>query len=291
MTKAAINAGDNTLRLGNYHGSKLPLVPGFEGAGVIVNSGNTNWKTGTRVMFTGQFGITIDGTWQEFVSIPSQQCVAIPENLNDSQAAGFLIAYLTAFLALKSGSFVANKSVLIPAVGGAVGNAGIQLAKALGASIIISTAGSTDKANQAKNLGYQNVIDLSKEKIVPKVMELTNNKGVDIIVDGLGGSFSGEAAGAISYNGKHVIYGATMGAITNLNVFDLIFHNSSMIGFAALISQSADELQSAYKVIIDLVKQNKISPVISKEFPLSEASEAQKFQIENRPFGKVILSL
>lgn len=291
ITKAAINAGDNTLRYGGFAGSKLPMVPGFEGAGVIVESNSPSWKIGCRVMFTGQFGITLDGTWQEYVVISSNQCVAIPETLSDAEAAGFPIAYLTAFLTLKSGGFSAGKNVLITSVGGGVGNAAVQLAKTLGAATIISTAGSETKADLAKKMGYQNVVDLSKGKFVSEVMDLTDNKGVDIIIDGLAGSFSGEAVKTLSYNGKHIIYGAIMDALINLNAFDLIFKNSGFSGFAALITQPAEEINAAYKVLVDLAIQNKIKPLVAKEFPLENAVEAQKYQIESRPFGKVVLSM
>jgi NADPH:quinone reductase-like Zn-dependent oxidoreductase len=291
ITKAAINAGDNTLRYGGFAGSKLPMVPGFEGAGVVIESNSADWKTGTRVMFTGQFGITTDGTWQEYVVVPQSQCVAIPETLSDSEAAGFPIAYLTAFFALKSGGFKPGKSVLVSSVGGGVGNAGIQLAKALGAGKVISTSGSKAKTKLALDMGYQNVVDLSKGKFDSEVMDLTDNKGVDIILDGLAGSFSGEAAKTLSNSGKHVIYGATMGALINVNAFDLIFKNSSITGFAALIAQPVDEINAAYKVIVDLAEQNKIKPVVAKEFPLENAVEAQKYQIGSRPFGKVVLSI
>lgn len=291
ITKAAINAGDNTLRYKGFTGSKLPMVPGFEGAGVIVESNSADWKTETRVMFTGQFGITIDGTWQEYVAVPQSQCIAIPEALSDSEAAGFSIAYLTAFLALKSGGFKPGKSVLITSVGGGVGNAGVQLAKALGAGKIISTSGSKAKTKLALDMGYQNVVDLSKGKFVSEVMELTDNKGVDIIIDGLAGSFSGEAAKTLSSYGKHIIYGATLGALLNVNAFDLIFKSSSITGFAALIAQPIDEISAAYKVIVDLAGQNKIRPVVAKEFPLENAVEAQKYQTESRPFGKVVLNI
>jgi NADPH2:quinone reductase len=291
ITKAAINAGDNTLRYGGFAGSKLPMVPGFEGAGIIVESKSPSWKIGTRVMFTGQFGITIDGTWQEYVVMPSNQCVVIPETLSDAEAAGFPIAYLTAFLALKRGGFSAGKNVLITSVGGGVGNAGVQLAKALGAGKIITTAGSEAKADLAKEMGYQHVVDLSKGKLVSEVMDLTDNKGIDIIIDGLAGSFSGEAVKTLSYNGTHVIYGAIMDAFAHINAFDIIFKNSGIVGFAALIAQPVDEINAAYLVLVNLALQNKIKPIVAKEFLLENAIEAQKYQIESRPFGKVVLSM
>lgn len=291
ITKASINFGDNMLRQGGFAGSKLPMVPGFEGAGVIAESNSSSWKTGSRVMFTGQFGITKDGTWQEYVVVPSDQCIAIPETLSDAEAAGFPIAYLTAFLTLKAGGFSAGKNILITSVGGGVGNAGIQLAKALGAGKIISIAGSATKSDSAKKAGYQHVVDLSKGNFVSEVMDLTDNKGVDLILDGLAGSFSGEAVKTLSYNGKHIIYGATTGASVNVNAFDLIYKNSGIAGFAALIAQPADEINAAYKVIVDLAGRNQIKPVVAKEFPLEHAAEAQKYQIESRPFGKVVLSI
>ncbi len=289
IMSAAVNPGDNTLRLGHFSGSKIPLVPGFEGMGKIINPGNSSFDKGARVMFTGHLGISEDGTWQERISVPAGQCVRVPDALSDVEAGAFPIAYLTAYLALKKGGFSPGKRVLIPAAGGGVGNAGIQIARAKGASDIITTVGSAAKAKKAKELGYDNVIDLSRESLREGVMKISGGKGVDLILDGIGGDLSSAALSTLAESGTHVMYGAVAGGMATINVFDLIMKNSQMTGFAALAVQPAEDITSAYKELIPMIEQGKVKPVIAKVFPLEDAAEAQRYLIEDRPFGKVVL--
>lgn len=286
---AAVNVGDNTLRLGHFPGSKLPLVPGFEGMGRVMDPGDSDLPRGTRVMFTGLLGIMEDGTWRERISFPAQQCIRVPDALSDVEAGAFPIAYLTAYLALKKGGFAPGKRVLIPAVGGAVGNAGIQIARFQGAAQIMTTAGSSAKAEKAKDLGYDHVIDLSRESLRERVMEITGGKGVDVILDGIGGALTATALSTLAGNGVHVIYGAVAGAMSQINVFDLIMRGASMTGFAALIEQPAEDIAQAYRDLIPMVEKGGIRTVVSKVFAFEEAAEAQRFLIEDRPFGKVML--
>ncbi len=286
---AAVNVGDNTLRLGQFPKSKLPLVPGFEGMGTILDPGDSDFEAGERVMFTGFMGVTRDGTWCERIAVSKNDCVKVPDTLSDTEAAGFPVAYLTAYLGLKAGGFTSGLQVLIPAVGGAVGNAGIQLAAALGASLIVTTAGSSAKAERARKDGYENVIDLSRESLRERVRELTYNRGVDLVLDGIGGELTKEALLVSAKNGSHVLYGAVGGMISQFNPFDLIMTGSRLIGFAALIAQPPEDIAKAYDVIVKLAAQGKVKPVVSQIFSLKEAARAQRFLIEERPFGKVLL--
>jgi NADPH2:quinone reductase len=291
VTTAAVNVGDNIIRYGYFPGTPLPMIPGFEGVGCILDSGDSGLKKGTRVMFTGPMGIYRDGTWQEQVSIPANLCVPVPEVLSDHEAAGFPIAYLTAYLSLIAGGFKPGKRVLAAAVGGAVGNAAVQLADAIGAAKVITTAGSTEKAKHALELGYSNVIDLSKENLNKRILELTSGEGVDIILDGIGSNFTNKAVQTLAKGGTHVIYGGVAGGETTINVFDLIFKGSKMIGFASLVAQPIEDIANAYTVLLELVGRKAIRPVVAKAFPLEEAAKAQRYLAERRPFGKVLLDM
>ncbi len=288
---AGVNVGDAIIRQGGFPGTPLPMIPGFEGVGRIIDAGDSGFQLNTRVMFTGPMGIYRDGTWQELVSIPAQLCVPVPENLSDHEAAGFPIAYLTAYLALIAAGFSIGKRVLAAAVGGAVGNAVYQIAAALGAKQVITTAGSSSKARLAGELGYKNVIDLSKEDLNHRIQELTDGEGVDVILDGIGGDFTAKAIPALGIEGVHVIYGGIGGAMTALNVFDLIFKGAKIIGFPSLVAQPANDIMRAYTALLDLVKLNRLRPAVAKTFPLKQAADAQRYLAEERPFGKVILDL
>lgn len=188
MTAAAVNQLDNTVRLGYFPmAAEPPLVLGNEGVGIVEWPGASGLAVGTRVMVTGTYGVTRDGTWREYVAAGSQEVVPVPEVLTNEEAAAVPVAYLTAQLALKAGGFSSGQSVLAPGVGGSVGNAAVQLARAQGASRVISSSGSTWKAEKAHELGYADVIDLSQELMGEGVMRLTGGAGVELAIDSIGG--------------------------------------------------------------------------------------------------------
>lgn len=291
VTAAGVNVGDGIIRQGGFPGTPLPMIPGFEGVGRVVDGGESGLTNGSRVMFTGTLGIYRDGTWQELVSVPKDICVPVPDALSDHEAAGFPIAYLTAYLSLLAGGFTAGKRVLAAAAGGAVGNAAVQIAMALGASQVITTTGSTMKAHKALELGYSNVIDLSREDLGERVRELSDGKGVDVILDGIGGGFTGRAISCLANGGSHVVYGGIAGGEAAINVFDLIFSGTRMIGFASLVAQPAGDIAKAYEVLLGLAGRKALRPVVAKEYSLGEAAKAQQYLAEGRPFGKVVLDV
>src|ERR1051325_10157601 len=114
-------------------------------------------------MFFGAYGAFEDGTYSEWVAVRKQDLCLVPDNIDDMSAAGIPVAYLTAQVSLTRAGFRAGKTVLAPAIGGSIGNAVTQLARALGAKHAISTTTSHAKAEQARTLGFDEVIDLSSD--------------------------------------------------------------------------------------------------------------------------------
>jgi NADPH2:quinone reductase len=160
MTAAGVTPLDHTILSGKFHGSKAPLVLGNEGAGVVEDGGGTDFPVGSRVMFFGTYGAFEDGTDSEWVAVRKEDLCLIPDNVDDVSAAGIPVAYLTAQVGFRAG-----KTVLAPAIGGSIGNAVTQLARALGAKYAISSTTNHAKAEQAKALGFNEVIDTSLEKL------------------------------------------------------------------------------------------------------------------------------
>jgi NADPH2:quinone reductase len=134
ITAAGVTPLDHTILSGKFHGSKAPLVLGNEGAGVVEEGGGTDFPVGSRVMFFGAYGAFEDGTNSEWVAVRKEDLCLIPDNVDDVSAAGIPVAYLTAQVALTLAGFRAGKTVLAPAIGGSIGNAVTQLARALGAN-------------------------------------------------------------------------------------------------------------------------------------------------------------
>jgi len=139
ITAAGVTPLDHTILFGGLPRVKAPLILGNEGAGIVEDSGDSSFPVGTRVMFFGPYGVSEDGTYSEWIAARPDDLCLIPEGLDDATAGGAPIAYLTAQITLMQAGFAPGKTVLAPAIGGSVGNAVTQLARAQGAKHAIST--------------------------------------------------------------------------------------------------------------------------------------------------------
>src|SRR5580693_483542 len=139
ITAAGVTPLDHTILSGGHPRAKAPLVLGNEGAGVVQERGGTEFPVGSRVMFTGPYGISENGTYSEGVAVRKENLCLIPDNIENLSAAGVPVAYLTAQMTLSFAGFAKGKTVLSPAIGGSVGNAVAQLARAQRAKHAIST--------------------------------------------------------------------------------------------------------------------------------------------------------
>src|SRR5258708_738025 len=155
MTAAGVTPLDHTILSGQFHHSKAPLVLGNEGSGVVEEEGGgKDFPVGSRVMFFGPYGAFEDGTYSEWVAVRKQDLCLIPDNIDDVSAAGIPVAYLTAQVALTRAGFRAGKTVLAPVIGGSIGSAVTQLARALGAKHAMSSTTNHPKAQQPKRLAF-----------------------------------------------------------------------------------------------------------------------------------------
>jgi NADPH2:quinone reductase len=295
VTFAAINPVDNTVRSGLIPQPKeLPMIPGNEGAGIVVN-GNSEFPDGTRVIisaFTPQGlvrGIRTDGSWQEYLALYPSELIKTPGNISDEEAAASNVGFFSAQACLNKADFAPGKSVLSLAVGGAVGNAGVQLAKAQGASRVITTAGSAAKAKAAEAAGFENIINLEKESISEGVMRITNGKGVDVVIDSIGGALTGESVHSLAKNGIIVNIGYSAGTQVSLNITDFIWKGLQMRGLNLSGWFSAEEQQYVWSQILPLFAEGRIKPTIAKVFDAADTAEAQHHLIEDKPFGKVLI--
>jgi NADPH:quinone reductase len=284
ITAAGVTPLDHTILSGQFHHSKPPLVLGNEGAGVVEEGGGTDFPVGSRVMFFGTYGAFEDGTYSEWVAVRKGDLCLIPGNVADVSAAGIPVAYLTAQVALTRAGFQAGKTVLAPAIGGSIGNAVTQLARALGAKHAISST-----TNHAA-LGFNDVIDTSLEKLADGVRRITGGYGADIVIDGIGGEVLSEALGALALAGSLTTLGYSASRKTTIDVTNLIVPQASIRGLNMFLQPKA-VVADAWKVIVSLLKSDAIKPVVAKTFPLTEAADALRCLIEGRPFGRVILKI
>jgi NADPH2:quinone reductase len=241
-------------------------------------------------MFFGTYGAFEDGTDSEWVAVRKEDLCLIPDNVDDVSAAGIPVAYLTAQVALTLAGFRAGKTVLAPAIGGSIGNAVTQLARALGAKQAISSTTNHAKAEQAKALGFNEVVDTSLEKLGDGVRRITSGYGADIVVDGIGGEVMSEALGVLALGGSLTTLGYSASRKTTIDVTNLIVPQASIRGLN-MFAQPKAAITNAWKVIVSLLKAGAIKPIVAKTFPLVEAVDALRYLIEGRPFGRVVLTI
>src|ERR1700737_1993993 len=272
VTAAGVTPLDHTILSGGHPRTKAPLVLGNEGAGVVEDAGDSGLAVGSRVMFTGPYGVRENGAWQEWLLARPEDLAFVPNAIDDVVAASLPVAYLTAQITLTLAGFKPGMTVLAPGIGGSVGNATYQLARAQGAGKVISTAGSAAKAAKARELGFDDVIDLTTEGLADGVRRVTACKGVDVVIDSIGGSLTGEALSAIGLGGALITLGYSAGRKTTIDVTDLIWKGSGVAGFS-LFAQSPSAVAAAWQKIIPLIVNGSVKPLVERVYPLGEASE------------------
>jgi NADPH:quinone reductase len=289
VTAAGVTPLDHTILTGGHPRAKAPLVLGNEGVGVIEDAGTSGLAVGMRVMFTGPYGVRENGTWQEWLLTRPEDLAFVPDAIEDAVAASLPVAYLTAQMALTQAGFSAGKTVLAPAIGGSVGNAVYQLARAQGAGTVISTAGTAAKAARAHELGFDDVIDLTAEDLADGVRRITAGRGADIVIDSVGGAVTGNALSSLGPGGVLITLGYSAGRKTSVDVTDLIWKGTRMAGFS-LFAQAPTAIAAAWRDIIEFILGGSVKPIVERVYPLSEAGEALRHLIEDRPFGKVVVA-
>jgi NADPH2:quinone reductase len=290
ITAAGVTPLDYTILSGNFHTTKVPLVLGNEGAGVVEAGDGPDFPIGSRVMFWGPYGAFEDGTYSEWIAVRKEDLCLIPDGVDDVAAAGIPVAYLTAQVALTRAGFRPGKTVLAPAIGGSIGNAVTQLARALGAKHAISSTTNHAKSEQARALGFSEVVDTSLEKLVDGVRRITDGYGADIVVDGIGGEVLSEAVKAFALDGSLITLGYSASRKTTIDVTDLIVPQASIHGLN-MFRQPQATIANAWKAIVSLLQSGAIKPIVAKTFPLVEAAEALRYLVEGRPFGRVVLTV
>ncbi len=288
MTAAGVTPLDHTVLSGGYPRATPPLILGNEGAGVVEHPGDSSFPVGARVMFAGPYGVFEHGTYSEWIAVRSEDLCLIPDTIDNATAGGIPVAYLTAQITLTQAGFEPGKTVLAPAIGGAVGNAVAQLARAQGARAAISTTTNPAKAERARTLGFDDVIDLSAESLADGVTRITGGRGVDMVIESVDGALTSRALATLAVNGVLTSPGYSPGRKTTIDVTGLISKRPSMSGFA-LAAQSQAVKAAAWATILPLLTAGSVKPIVERTYRLDEAAEALRHLIEDRPFGRVVL--
>src|ERR1700691_780112 len=286
VTAAGVTPLDHTILSGGHPRAKAPLVLGNEGAGVIEDAGDSGLAVGSRVMFTAPYGVGENGAWQQWLLVRPEHLALVPDAIDDVVAASLPVAYLTAQITLTLAGFKPGMTVLAPGIGGSVGNATYQLARAQGAGTVMSTAGSAAKAARAHELGFEDVVDLGTEGLAAGVRRITAGRGVDIVIDSIGGTVTSEALSSLALGGVLITLGYSAGRKATIDVTDLIWKRARMAGFS-LFAQTPTTIAAAWRDIIPLIVGGSVKPIVERVYPLGEAGGDLRPLIEERAVGKI----
>ena len=291
VTAAGVNFADAMRRAGKYlEPTPLPYVLGIEAAGTVEAVG-----AGVTAIAVGASALAIlvgGGGYAQYVVAASDQVVPLPAGLEAAQATALIVQGLTAYLILKdAASLQPGQSVLVHAAAGGVGTIAVQLAKLLGAGRVIATASTEEKLALAQSLGADAGVNYTQENWPQQVMDANGGKGVDIILEMVGGDILARSFGALASFGQLVAYGAAGGQLSTLDVGRLLAPNQTVSGFylGGHFTRSG-VVPEALTALFTYVTQGHLKIPKPSVFPLEQAAEAHR-QLEGRQTtGKVVLA-
>ena len=270
-----------------------PEVRGLEvGQRVVVNPRMTcnqcRWCDSGEDEFcddSGMLGSSRNGSYAEYVGVPSTSAVPIPDNLSFEEAATLPTVYLPCWsILVRRGALKSWETALILSASAGVGTAGIQVAKnVLGASVITTTS-TEEKAAQASELGADHVINYSDEDIVERVREITEGRGVDVVLDHVGAEFWPAATRSLAMGGRYGICGVTTGYRAELQMGAMFTRYQTVFG--VFMGRKEDMRQ-----IVQMAGRGTIRGIIHQTFPLEEAAKAHEVMEGRNFFGKLVLTM
>jgi NADPH:quinone reductase-like Zn-dependent oxidoreductase len=305
-----VNFADLLQRMGLYPGTpKTPFVPGLEIAGVVEKAAEAgsgghgeNPRPGDAVVALTDFN-----AYAEWVAVPAAYVYRLPAGMSFSDGAAIPSNYLTAYQAIiTQGNMQPGEKILIHSAAGGVGTAAVQLARARGL-FVFGTAGPA-KQEHLRRIGVQHAIDYEKSDFVD-VIEKYAPGGVDMVMDPIGGKSWERSYSCLAPNGRLVAYGFSTVAGSDgkqsrlrgmkalmqtpkFNPLELMKKGTSIIGVNLGQARSrGDHLRSELNEIFRLYAEGKVKPIVSKTFPLEQASAAHQFVQQRKNTGKVILSV
>jgi len=285
-----VNFADALIVQGRYQEKPpLPFVPGLEVAGEIVSMGEdvAGLATGQRVV-----ALCATGGYAEMVTAPAAVTIRIPDEMPFETAAGFMVAYGTAHVALEHRARLrAGETLLVHGAGGGVGLAAVEVGKAMGATVI-ATAGSEDKRSLARAHGARHVIDYRAGPFKDIVKTLTDDRGADVVFDPVGGKVLAQSLRCIAWEGRLLVIGFAAGDIPEVPAGLVLVKNISMIGvyWGAYRMHEPEIIARSLRRLFAWFDEGTLRPVISETLPLERAAEAMQRLLHREARGKIVLT-
>ena len=285
---SAVNFADSIMVAGRYQTKPaLPFTPGLETAGVVTECGPgvTEFAPGDRVM-----AILAYGGLAEYAIAKVVETFLIPNSMSFDEAGAFPVSYLSSHVAIRwLARLEPGETMLVLGAAGGVGLTAVEIGKAMGARVI-AAASTPEKLAVAREHGADELVNYTTEKLAERVMELTFDKGVNVVYDPVGGELFDSALSATGWGGRILIVGFVAG-VPQISANRLLVKNRSAMGSSLRhfrwhepqkVSQSVQELFQWYV-------EGKLKPCVSQSLPLEESVRAIAFLTTRRAHGKVIV--
>lgn len=278
--------GGDTLNRGRGMLATHPHIVGYQAAGEIVAVGEQvdNLRVGQKVTTVDGFG-----SHAELRPVPARNCWVVPDGMDIRQAAAIPVPFGTAHDCLfEFGRLKAGETVLVQAGASGVGLAAIQLAKQAGARVL-ATASSDERLEKLKPYGLDEGINYAKDDVAKAVMRLTDNKGVNLVVDSVGGSTLQGSLNSLAYRGRCSMVGNAGREPMQVDVGGLMGGNRSLSGVFLGAEIMTDRVHNNIQRLIEDVASGKLKVLLDKSFPLSEAAAAHEYIESRKAVGRVLL--
>ena len=286
-----------------------PHILGGDAAGDVVETGQevTRVKPGDRVVVNprltcgqcrfcvggqeelcvqpGMLGSTISGGYAEYVRAPAVNAIVLPNSLSYEQAASLPTAFMPCWsIFVRRAALKPWETALVLSASSGVGTAGIQVAGNVIGARVIATTSTEDKVRRAREIGAHEVINYANEDIAERVMELTDGRGVDVVLDHVGADFWPAAIASLAPGGRYGICGVTTGYRTELQLGLMFLRHQTVLG--VFMGRNEDLRQ-----IVELAAKGTIRGIIHQSFPLEKAAQAHETMEARNFFGKLVLTV
>jgi NADPH2:quinone reductase len=287
---AGCNFFDTLIVQGKYQVKPdFPFTPGGEISGVVkgVGEGVEGFAVGDRILA----GVQVGG-FAETAVVPTSLAHRLPEGMSFEEGAAIPIIYPTSYAALIfRANLQAGETLLVHAAVGGVGSAAVQIGKALGARVI-ATVGGGEKAEIARDLGADEVIDYRVEDFVARVSEITDGNGADVIYDPVGGDVFDGSLKCIAWNGRLIVVGFAGGRIPEVKANRILLKNIAVTGvhWGAYLLKEPARVPETFEGIFSLYREGKIKPLIYNSYALEDLPSALAELASRKTHGKLIIT-
>ena len=286
-----LNFPDTLIIQGLYQFKpELPFTPGSDVAGVVkeVGEGVTHLKIGQEV-----FGFVAHGGLAEEVLVPANACFPKPPQMDFPIAASFLMAYGTSYHALKDRGLLAEgETLLVLGASGGVGLAALELGKLMGAKVI-AAASTDEKLSLCKEYGADATINYTKQDLKATIKEMTEGKGVDVIYDPVGGTYSEAAFRGIARNGRYLVVGFAAGDIPKIPLNLPLLKEAAIVGvfWGAFAMKNTKANMENTMTLMKWHAEGKLKPHIHAIYNLEDTSKALEEMTNRKVRGKLIVKV